>query len=288
MDTLAQEALEPLAGYYQRAVNILQRTHGRDRPCTTESTVPTLTSLEEFTLSCVVNAFVRGLYDPHLRRKVMNHGGASCGSLWLSYDIVLQTQKAIQEKKLVEEQFAERKKLSRLEELCQHLTNRSASSLLSYLDDPTKGIGSIVSRAATVSPLVQPFALVQRPVPQQRSQPVQQLGPAPSYSQIMPPPTALYNASPAQNSFQPRSQNSFQGRPQSPSLNSSQNQPLPPRSSSSHPVINGTEQFDRSRGPLCFKCGTYNHVAKNCALPPLTYWEQSYLKQLLFGGAAGS
>ena len=24
----------------------------------------------------------------------MNHGGASCGSLWLSYDIVLQAQKA--------------------------------------------------------------------------------------------------------------------------------------------------------------------------------------------------
>jgi len=43
----------------------------------------------------------------------MSHGGASCGSLWMPYDIVLQTQKAIQEKKL-----AERKKLSRLEELC--------------------------------------------------------------------------------------------------------------------------------------------------------------------------
>jgi hypothetical protein len=81
----------------------------------------------------------------------MNHGGASCGSLWQSYDIVLQTQKAIQKKKLVEEQLAERKKLSRLEELCQHLTNRSASSLLSDLDNPTKGIRSIMSQAAAVS-----------------------------------------------------------------------------------------------------------------------------------------
>jgi len=78
MDTLAQEASEPLAAYYQRAVNILRRTHGRDRPRTTESTTSVLTGLEEFTLGCVVNAFVRGLYDPHLRRKVMNHGGASC------------------------------------------------------------------------------------------------------------------------------------------------------------------------------------------------------------------
>jgi len=112
MDTLTQEASEPHAAYYQRAVNILQRTHGRDRPRTTES---------------------------------------FCGSLWLSYDIVLQTQKAIQEKKLVEEQLPECKKLSRLEEWCQHLTNRSASSLLSNLDDLTKGIRFIMSQAAAVS-----------------------------------------------------------------------------------------------------------------------------------------
>jgi len=74
----------------------------------------------------------------------------------------------------------------------------------------------------------------------------------------------------------------------SPNLNPSQNLSLPPRSSSSHLVINGTEQFDRSRGLLCFKCRTYDHVAKNCILRPLSYWEQSYLKQLLFGGAAKS
>jgi len=120
MDTLAQEASKPLAAYYQQAVNIPRRTHSRDRPNNSDSatTTSTLTGLEEFTLGCVVNAFVRGLYDPHLQKKVMNHGGASCGSLWLSYDIVRQTQKAVQEKKLVEEQLAERKKLSRLEELC--------------------------------------------------------------------------------------------------------------------------------------------------------------------------
>jgi len=111
MDTLAKEASEPHAAYYQRAVNTLPRTHSRDRLRTTESIMFVLTGLEEFTLGCVVNAFVRGLYDPYLRRKVMNYGGASCGSLWLSYDIVLQTQKAIQEKKLLEEQLAERKKV---------------------------------------------------------------------------------------------------------------------------------------------------------------------------------
>ena len=75
-------------------------------------------------------------------------------------------QKAIQEKGLVEEQLAERKKLSRLDELCQHLTNRSASSLLADLDDPTKSIQSIMSQAAAVlsSCPVRSFMLAQNSV----------------------------------------------------------------------------------------------------------------------------
>ena len=63
----------------------------------------------------------------------MDHSGASCDSLWQPYEIVLQTQKSIQEKKFVEDQIAEEKKLVQLEELCQRLTNRSANPLLSDL-----------------------------------------------------------------------------------------------------------------------------------------------------------
>lgn len=59
----------------------------------------------------------------------------SCGSLWRSYEIVLETEKSIHEKKVVEEQILERKKLARLEDLCMRLINRSASSLLADLDD---------------------------------------------------------------------------------------------------------------------------------------------------------
>lgn len=63
MDTLAQEVSEALAAYYQRAVNILQRTLSRDRPRTSDSTAAApLTGLEEFNLSCVANVFVRSLY----------------------------------------------------------------------------------------------------------------------------------------------------------------------------------------------------------------------------------
>ena len=58
-----------------------------------------------------------------------------CGSLWRWYEIVLETQKSIHEKKVVEEQILEPKKLARLEDLCMKLTNRSASSLLADLDD---------------------------------------------------------------------------------------------------------------------------------------------------------
>jgi hypothetical protein len=64
---------EALAAYYHRTTNILRHTHGKDRSSPLSST-STLSGLEEFTLGCVTNASVKGLCDPHLRRKAMNHG----------------------------------------------------------------------------------------------------------------------------------------------------------------------------------------------------------------------
>lgn len=146
MDTLTQGQDETLAAYYYRTTNILRRTHGKDCPCTLSSNVTplSLSGLEEFTLGCIVNAFVKGIYDPHLRRKVMNHRGTTCRSLWSSYEIVLKTQKSIKEKQAIEEQIMERKKLARIEELCLKLTNRTTSSLLADLDDPTKDLSNIL------------------------------------------------------------------------------------------------------------------------------------------------
>lgn len=93
MDTLTQGQDEALAAYYHCTTNILRRTHGKDRLRTLSSNTapPPLSGLEEFTLGCIVNALVKGIYDPHLRRKVMNHGGTTCRSLQRSYEIVLET-----------------------------------------------------------------------------------------------------------------------------------------------------------------------------------------------------
>lgn len=93
MDTLTQGQDEALAAYYYQTTITLRRTHGRDRPCTLSSNVAplSLSGLEEFPLGCIVNAFVKGIYDPHLRRKVMNHRGTTRRSLWRSYEIVLKT-----------------------------------------------------------------------------------------------------------------------------------------------------------------------------------------------------
>ena len=91
-----------------------------------------------------MNAFVKGIYDLHLRRKVMNHRGITCRSLWRSYEIVLKTQKSIKEKQAIEEQIVERKKLARIEELCLKLTNQTTSSLLADLDNPIKDLSNIL------------------------------------------------------------------------------------------------------------------------------------------------
>jgi hypothetical protein len=44
---------------------------------------------------------------------VVNHGGTTCGSLWGSYETVLETQKSIKEKQAIEKQIMEWKKLGR-------------------------------------------------------------------------------------------------------------------------------------------------------------------------------
>lgn len=58
---------------------------------------------------------------------------------------------------------------------------------------------------------------------------------------------------------------------------------LPDRKTSKNPYINGTKSFDlRADGRLCIRCGHLGHIAKDCMDDALTYWEQSYLKEIVF------
>ena len=58
---------------------------------------------------------------------------------------------------------------------------------------------------------------------------------------------------------------------------------LPLFKSSKNAIINGTVPRQFGRGPLCILCGEYGHLKKECTNPPLTTWEQKYMKQIVFG-----
>ena len=61
---------------------------------------------------------------------------------------------------------------------------------------------------------------------------------------------------------------------------------VPSRKDSSNPWVNGTRIYDAKRdGRLCVKCGTLGHIPKDCAEEYLASWEQTILKELVFGPA---
>lgn len=130
---------ETLTSYYQRASNLLRRSHGRDRP-RQESPVSPLTGLEEFMLNTIINAYVKGLSDSRLRQKVLERDGATCGSLWRAYEIVQSSQRSIELLDQVEKELGDRSRLTKLEKFVSSQYGRSAASILADVD-----AGKIVS-----------------------------------------------------------------------------------------------------------------------------------------------
>ena len=53
---------------------------------------------------------------------------------------------------------------------------------------------------------------------------------------------------------------------------------LPDRKTSNNPWINGSKVYNRKEGVLCVRCGHIGHT--DASLPA---WEQSYLKEIVFG-----
>ena len=62
-------------------------------------------------------------------------------------------------------------------------------------------------------------------------------------------------------------------------------QPLPDRTTSTNPFINGSAKWQASTsGALCVDCGETGHGSRNCPNNKLPAWERSYLKSIVFGG----
>jgi hypothetical protein len=129
IENLSQGNEEALATYYQRTVSLLRRTHGRDKPREDSNTA--LSGLETTMLNCVVNAFVKGIYEDELRRSALHKDAATCGALWKSYEMVQASQRSISLERQVEETLANKRRLTELEKIVQDFTGRPVTAVLS-------------------------------------------------------------------------------------------------------------------------------------------------------------
>ncbi|RKF61610.1 hypothetical protein GcC1_154004 [Golovinomyces cichoracearum] len=78
----SQVKSEPLMAYYQRALHLLRRAHGRDNHKSLTG-AKALAPFEQVVLISIISAFVEGLQDEDLRNEVFSRSILSCGSLWI-------------------------------------------------------------------------------------------------------------------------------------------------------------------------------------------------------------
>ncbi|KAI1000227.1 hypothetical protein K3495_g7971 [Podosphaera aphanis] len=62
----------------------------------------------------------------------------------------------------------------------------------------------------------------------------------------------------------------------------------PPKNLSRNPYINGSIVYRREMGPLCLQCGESGHTKPSCSTRPLEWWEQNYLRELLWPSQASN
>ncbi|KAI1007160.1 hypothetical protein K3495_g1061 [Podosphaera aphanis] len=68
----------------------------------------------------------------------------------------------------------------------------------------------------------------------------------------------------------------------------SNTRPMPPKSLSRNPYVSGSVVYKQELGPLCIQCGEIGHAKPRCSSAPLEWWEQSYLKELLWPAASSN
>ncbi|RKF55792.1 hypothetical protein OnM2_086044 [Erysiphe neolycopersici] len=56
----------------------------------------------------------------------------------------------------------------------------------------------------------------------------------------------------------------------------------PPKPLSRHSFVNGTKNYSREMGIICVRCGDIGHKKPECIGSALEWWEQAYLKELVW------
>ncbi|KAI0995489.1 hypothetical protein K3495_g12690, partial [Podosphaera aphanis] len=297
VENLRQGSDEPLAAYYSRTAKLLNRIRGRDRP-RSESTGTPLTGPEEFTLTTIITAYTRGLYDEGLRKEVVAKSGAISSAFWRCQEIVLETQRTILLMKQYDEQAAQSQELEKLRDLVLTDYGQPASVILAAKAESRRsnytqgqgnfdrsspsGYGTRTAAAALPGPNHVPSRYQARP---QSSLPPQDHNYQLYHQHPPQQPTYQTQHQQTRGGGNIRGRGGFQNSGNWRETNGpkQENNPHPPRSSSTNAYVNMSANYDKSVR-LCVGCGEPGHVKPQCKNPPLQLWEQAYLKQMVFGG----
>ncbi len=277
LSELAQKPDEALAAYYKRACNLMIRVGARDRPTSLDTTL-TLTSLESAFLDTVLRAFTRGILDIEVRHEATRAMASPERSLRAVYNSAEEARRTNMEiKKMYEEQIRH-DELHFYKQLAQqNLPKQKIDALLSsYHTSKQKVQGSrwgfFTDSPSFETPQPQQHGSYQ-PQPAFQSQPPPYTSPAPPTKPVLEQNPNKANAGPPRNAPPPRNQG--------------KQKPLPDRSESRNLWINGSKQWYIDKdGRLCVRCGHVGHIATTCTDDPLPAWEQSYLREIVFGHSA--
>ena len=294
---------ESLSAYYERVSAMMQRVGARDRP---HSQTPgtQLTLLEEAMLDNIMRSFLKGLADPDVCREATRGLASVDSSLRGIYMLAEQARRTKEEfSRLEKEQFKSRenemlrsiieKTMSKdqLDSLVSSFqTNATARPSNSSWDSLSEALERLRIGNTAVTTYQPKQDHPYQPERYQHQNPPHNQRQAPSFQSDRPPLAIAQNPNrqPANgyqtNSYQGHSNDYQNNGPLKPSTNQSRRD-LPDRKRSKNPFVNGSRIYSKANdGLLCVRCGTLGKRAgdgHDCG--PLPAWEQSYLREVVFG-----
>jgi hypothetical protein len=233
LQSLVQKASESNADYYARALEVF-------RDCTVVQG-PAASASEKHFRMMAMKQYINGIHASELRYKAKEMGISKTVEVYEAYKVIQRAQALLDDLKKEKQDEALR---SLMAQTTLHTSTHQNRPARSYQQPQPQLVPQPAPVTPAALPSVAPPAAPTNPVnPQQYQPPVQ---PQSQQPQLQQPPAP---------SAQP---------PQFPPRSSDWQRPLPDRSLSSHPFINGTAQYLRSAGLLCTYCGVLGHLTRNC------------------------
>ena len=283
---------ESLSAYYERVSAMMQRVGARDRP---HSQAPgtQLTLLEEAMLDNIMRSFLKGLADPDVCREATRGLASVDSSLRGIYMLAEQARRTKEEfSRLEKEQFKSRENEMLRSIIEKTMSKDQLDSLVSSFQTNATARPNNNSSWDSLSEALERLKIGNAVVT--TYQPKQDYPYQPERYQHQNPPLAIaqnpsrrpangYQSNSYQSSSYQNNDHQSSG-PLKPSTNLPRRE-LPDRKRSKNPFVNGSRIYSKANdGLLCVRCGTLGKRAgdgHDCG--PLPAWEQSYLREVVFG-----